>query len=299
MKKTFKLAINIFVLSISFFVLSQMNAFAEEHEVRNPENNELLMTYDDATKEVVVSDSLNNDQKGIDNVLCLYEHESIVKKDSFPDKYGFVPKKITCNGVTYELRTHTEGCDAILTITSIGGNKICRSCIVAFDVFDRQLFGAKGPYAKAKTNIQKVIIKGENFTQIPDKCFYKMGGLHTLDIKDTNIKTMKSFGKQSLCGKIGGSGHVSTMEVPADFSIGLVDSGYFGYAEVFYEGNISQHKKWVSNYNDIYGNFHDILNNEINALKASPASSLYESLMPGSVRETVAEGCGMGCCNII
>lgn len=215
MKKTYKLAINIFVLGISFFALSKINAFANEEYVRDTLTNEVIMTYDKDTREIVVSEVLNDNKDIMDKVLRVCDYEGKNEQKNFYETYGFLPRKITCDSVIYEYSGTSF--DGTLTITSVGGKEIKRACVEAFDVKDRYVqgwFGRIKKYAEARCKVKKLFINGKELTYIPDKCFSHMQFLEELHLENIGIKNMKSFGYRAFddC-------HISFIQVPELFEV--------------------------------------------------------------------------------
>ena len=194
-------------------------------EVKDPNSKEVVMTYNDSTEEVIISDAFadfntrgelaGGARQALQKALSTYMYgdSSVIGKDRitgkdifdiewFYDKYGFIPKKITFARVTYEVdwETINEGYakGRSLRITSNGGNYICPLCISAFGYTTRFEYGGRGPSGiplvdSQHTIIPEVVIVGREFTKIPDGCFLGMEGLERVDATETNITVVGTY----------------------------------------------------------------------------------------------------------
>ena len=204
--------------TVAFFAFLATSS-AKKFDVRDPKSGRVVMTCDDSTEEVIISDefadfredgSLNS---GADRALreALGAKSSVETRDRYGDryttsewfftKYHFWPTKIKFANVTYEVEwTHyKEGgilrSGSRMTITSNGGNYICPFCIHAFGCGQKFLSESEyeqpvNHYDEQPTKIKEILIIGKEFTSMPPMCFRGVGHIETFDASETNINSV-------------------------------------------------------------------------------------------------------------
>ena len=201
MKKFNVLISRIICLGLFFITISLVSAHAEKG---TRELNGVTMHYDTDAKEVRIETS--RDYSGsVEDTLQDLLHFRVIElanhpymfvnlkvtnteiigrnqlkfdtEKSFHAEYGFLPDKLTFNGVVYEIKDNT------MLITSDEQRAIISpACVGCFEIAPTSCFVPNsGPGAHANRDPKRVIfnlvIKGRGFTEIPIACFVHVKNL--------------------------------------------------------------------------------------------------------------------------